>query len=53
MGKSTVAVNLSLALARTGANVGLLDADVYGPSIPTILGIDFTLVSVYASDLSK
>ena len=37
VGKSTVAVNLSLALARTGANVGLLDADVYGPSVPTIM----------------
>jgi ATP-binding protein involved in chromosome partitioning len=40
VGKSTVAVNLSLALKRAGARVGLLDADIYGPSIPTMLGLD-------------
>ncbi|MBI3319189.1 MAG: iron-sulfur cluster carrier protein ApbC [Candidatus Omnitrophica bacterium] len=39
VGKSTVSANLSLALARSGARVGVLDADVYGPTIPTILGI--------------
>jgi len=40
VGKSTVAVNLAVALARGGAATGLLDADVYGPSIPMMMGID-------------
>ena len=40
VGKSTVAANLALALKRGGARVGLLDADMYGPSIPTMLGIE-------------
>jgi ATP-binding protein involved in chromosome partitioning len=40
VGKSTIAVNLAVALAREGARVGLLDADVYGPSIPLMTGID-------------
>ncbi len=38
VGKSTVATNLALALAKQGARVGLLDADIYGPSIPRMLG---------------
>jgi ATP-binding protein involved in chromosome partitioning len=40
VGKSTVAVNLAVGLAQKGARVGLLDADIYGPSIPIMMGID-------------
>ncbi|KAA3618479.1 MAG: MRP family ATP-binding protein [Calditrichaeota bacterium] len=40
VGKSTVAVNLAVALAKQGLKVGLLDADIYGPSIPLMLGVD-------------
>ena len=39
MGKSTVAVNLACALAEKGLKVGLLDADIYGPNIPMMLGV--------------
>ena len=39
VGKSTVAVNLAVALAQSGARVGLMDADVYGPNIPMMMGV--------------
>lgn len=40
MGKSTIAVNLALASARAGIATGILDTDIYGPSIPTLLGLE-------------
>jgi ATP-binding protein involved in chromosome partitioning len=40
VGKSTVAVNIAVSLAQSGARVGLMDADIYGPNTPTMLGID-------------
>src|SRR5215813_6158920 len=46
VGKSSVAANLTLALKRAGYKVGLLDADIYGPSIPTMLGVTGRPVSL-------
>ena len=46
VGKSTVAVNTAIALAQMGAKVGLLDADIYGPNAPTMLGVEDYQVTV-------
>lgn len=51
VGKSTVAVNLAVGLARSGHTVGLLDGDIYGPSIPTMLGLDGLDVNIHENML--
>src|ERR1044072_8461536 len=51
VGKSTVAVNLAVRLARDGARVGLLDADVYGPNVPLMLGASRERPSVNVNKL--
>lgn len=46
VGKSTVAVNIAAALAQSGASVGMIDADIYGPNVPTMLGLEDAVVEV-------
>jgi ATP-binding protein involved in chromosome partitioning len=51
VGKSTVAVNLAVALAQAGWKAGLLDVDIHGPSIPTMLGLEGTTIQMAGGEL--
>src|SRR5205823_10613155 len=51
VGKSTIALNIAVGLARAGAKAGLMDGDIYGPSMPTMLGIKGQAASVRGNKL--
>ncbi|MCC6581050.1 MAG: Mrp/NBP35 family ATP-binding protein [Phycisphaeraceae bacterium] len=51
VGKSTIAVNVAVGLARQGATVGLLDGDIYGPSLPTLMGLDDLHVRTHGDNM--